>query len=151
MSRTPLREAFQRLAQTGLVEQIPRRGVFVRQPGAVELLEMFEVMAELEGMCGRLAARRITEQELSALREAHQRCEAAALAGDTDGIDGIEDIAGATIGPDTLTRMQGLGLDPRAQLDANNAHAVFEALGTQVITGPTLTNVNDLRAILIEA
>jgi glycerate 2-kinase len=74
-----------------------------------------------------------------------------ALAGDTDGIDGIEDIAGATIGPDTLTHMQGLGLDPRAQLDANNAHAVFEALGTQVITGPTLTNVNDLRAILIEA
>ncbi len=72
-----------------------------------------------------------------------------ALAGDTDGIDGIEEVAGALITPDTLSRARGHGLDPRAELDANNAHALFEILGDQVITGPTLTNVNDLRAILI--
>ena len=72
-----------------------------------------------------------------------------ALAGDTDGIDGIEEVAGAVISPDTLARARARGLDPRAELDANNAHALFEALGDQVVTGPTLTNVNDLRAILI--
>jgi len=72
-----------------------------------------------------------------------------ALAGDTDGIDGIEEVAGAVICPHTLARIRDLGLDARTQLDANNAHAVFEALGDQVITGPTLTNVNDLRAIMI--
>lgn len=72
-----------------------------------------------------------------------------ALAGDTDGIDGIEDVAGALIGPETLARARAQGRDPRADLEANDAHALFEALGDQVITGPTLTNVNDLRAILI--
>ncbi|MFZ3581570.1 glycerate kinase type-2 family protein [Loktanella sp. DJP18] len=72
-----------------------------------------------------------------------------ALAGDTDGIDGIEDVAGAVIGPDTLSRARAVGLDVRASLEANDAHTLFAALGDQVITGPTLTNVNDLRAILI--
>lgn len=72
-----------------------------------------------------------------------------ALAGDTDGIDGIEEVAGAVITPDTLTRARSLGRDVRADLDANDAHTLFAALGDQVITGPTLTNVNDLRAILI--
>ena len=72
-----------------------------------------------------------------------------ALAGDTDGIDGIEEVAGAVIAPDTLLRARNLGLDTRAALDANDAHALFEALGDRVVTGPTLTNVNDLRAILI--
>ncbi|MEO0819559.1 MAG: glycerate kinase [Pseudomonadota bacterium] len=72
-----------------------------------------------------------------------------ALAGDTDGVDGAEEVAGALIGPDTLARAAALGLDLRAELADNNAHAVFEALGDQVITGPTLTNVNDFRAILI--
>ena len=69
VSRTPLREALQRLALSGLVEQIPRRGVFVRQPGPVELVEMFEVMAELEAVCARLAASRITDQALADLRQ----------------------------------------------------------------------------------
>ncbi|MGM0856486.1 MAG: GntR family transcriptional regulator [Pseudomonadota bacterium] len=84
VSRTPVREAIQQLVASGLVTVSPKRGTFVAKVGIDQLIEMFEVMAELEGMCGRLAARRITEQELSALREAHQRCEAAALAGDTD-------------------------------------------------------------------
>jgi hydroxypyruvate reductase len=72
-----------------------------------------------------------------------------ALAGDTDGVDGAEEVAGAVIGPDTLARAEAAGLDPRAMLDANDAHAFFEALADRVVTGPTLTNVNDFRAVLI--
>jgi DNA-binding GntR family transcriptional regulator len=84
VSRTPLREAFQRLALSGLVELIPRRGAFVRQPRPVELMEMFEVMAELEAVCGRLAASRISEAALEELREANSKCHAAVDAGDAD-------------------------------------------------------------------
>ncbi len=74
-----------------------------------------------------------------------------ALAGDTDGVDGQEEIAGAYLSPDTLQRAQALGLRPREHLDANDGHGFFTALGDAIITGPTLTNVNDFRAILIEA
>lgn len=84
VSRTPLREAFQRLALSGLVELIPRRGAFVRQPGPVELMEMFEVMAELEAVCGRLAARRISETALEELQAANANCQAAVDARDAD-------------------------------------------------------------------
>lgn len=84
VSRTPLREAFQRLAVSGLVEAIPRRGVFVRQPGPVELVEMFEVMAELEAACGRLAARRISDEALAELNLANAQGQAAIEAGDAD-------------------------------------------------------------------
>lgn len=84
VSRTPLREAFQRLALSGLVELIPRRGAFVRQPGPVELMEMFEVMAELESVCGRLAALRISDKALEDLRDANLRCQAAVNALDSD-------------------------------------------------------------------
>lgn len=84
VSRTPLREALQRLSLSGLVEQIPRRGVFVRQPGLVELLEMFEVMAELEASCGRLAARRISETAIAALQEANAQCQSAVDTEDYD-------------------------------------------------------------------
>ena len=72
-----------------------------------------------------------------------------AIAGDTDGVDGSEEIAGALLGPDTLERAWSLGLRPRDELAANNGHGFFEALGDSVITGPTLTNVNDFRAIYI--
>ena len=72
VSRTPVREALQRLSLSGLVEQIPRRGVFVRQPGPVELIEMFEVMAELEAICARLAATRISEKALQELHETNE-------------------------------------------------------------------------------
>ncbi len=73
-----------------------------------------------------------------------------ALAGDTDGVDGQEDIAGAVATPTTLARARALGLSPRAMLDDNDGHGFFGALGDSVITGPTLTNVNDFRAILID-
>ena len=73
-----------------------------------------------------------------------------ALAGDTDGVDGAEEIAGAVLTPDTLARAWAVGINPRASLDANDGHGFFLALGDSVITGPTLTNVNDFRAILID-
>jgi hydroxypyruvate reductase len=72
-----------------------------------------------------------------------------AIACDTDGIDGTEDNAGAIVAPDTLARARMLDLDAQAMLDANQAYPFFEALGDLVVTGPTRTNVNDLRAILI--
>ena len=72
-----------------------------------------------------------------------------ALAGDTDGVDGQEEIAGAVWQPGTLARAWALGLRPKDRLADNDGHGFFEALGDQVITGPTLTNVNDFRAIFI--
>jgi len=79
--------------------------------------------------------------------EGHPRIHA--LAGDTDGVDGQEEIAGGCIGPDSLARAWALGLRPKDMLDNNDGHSFFSALGDSVITGPTLTNVNDFRAILI--
>ncbi|MBC6982497.1 glycerate kinase [Caulobacter sp. 17J80-11] len=73
-----------------------------------------------------------------------------ALACDTDGIDGSEDNAGAMIGPDVLARAAALGVSAKDRLAANDAHSFFEAVGGLVFTGPTRTNVNDFRAILIE-
>ena len=72
-----------------------------------------------------------------------------ALAGDTDGVDGQEEIAGACIAPDTLARAWDCGLRPKEMLADNDAHRLFMRLGDSVITGPTLTNVNDFRAIFI--
>jgi hydroxypyruvate reductase len=72
-----------------------------------------------------------------------------ALAADTDGIDGVEDNAGARVAPDTLQRAQALGLKVDDHLQRNDAYGFFEALGDLVVTGPTHTNVNDFRAILI--
>jgi hydroxypyruvate reductase len=71
------------------------------------------------------------------------------LAADTDGIDGVEANAGAIVTPDTLARAQALGLKPQDSLDAHDACTFFEALGDLVVTGPTYTNVNDFRAVLV--
>ena len=84
VSRTPVREALLRLAQSGLVEHLPRRGVFVRQPGPMELLEMFEVMAELEAACARFAASRISDAAIADLNETNERCNAAVAENDTE-------------------------------------------------------------------
>ncbi len=72
-----------------------------------------------------------------------------ALAADTDGIDGVQDNAGALVTPDTLARALGQGLKLDHYLDRNDAYGFFHALGDLVITGPTYTNVNDFRAILV--
>ena len=73
-----------------------------------------------------------------------------ALAGDTDGVDGMEDIAGAHLAPDSLQRARTLGLQAAACLDNNDGHGFFGALGDAIVTGPTLTNINDFRAVLIQ-
>jgi glycerate 2-kinase len=71
------------------------------------------------------------------------------LAADTDGIDGVEDNAGALVAPDTLARAQASGLSLQAHLDRNDAYGFFHAVGDLVVTGPTNTNVNDFRAMLV--
>jgi glycerate 2-kinase len=81
--------------------------------------------------------------ELAGIAQVH------AIAADTDGIDGSENNAGALLAPDTLTRASAQGLDARKFLAANDSYGIFSALGDLVITGPTRTNVNDYRAILI--
>ncbi|MBN8280980.1 MAG: glycerate kinase, partial [Gammaproteobacteria bacterium] len=73
-----------------------------------------------------------------------------ALAADTDGIDGTGDNAGAVITPDTLARAGALGEDARVRLDGQQSHDFFAALGDLLVTGPTRTNVNDLRIALVE-
>ncbi|HTV32062.1 MAG TPA: glycerate kinase, partial [Methylocella sp.] len=73
-----------------------------------------------------------------------------ALAGDTDGIDGSEDNAGALIDPTSMARAEKAGLSPKAMLANNDCYALFKTIGDLVVTGPTLTNVNDFRAIIIE-
>jgi glycerate 2-kinase len=72
-----------------------------------------------------------------------------ALAGDTDGVDGAEEVAGALITPDTIARAAARGVHAKERLANNDGHGFFEVLGDQIVTGPTLTNVNDFRAILI--
>lgn len=72
-----------------------------------------------------------------------------ALAADTDGIDGTEDAAGAMIGPNTLVRAQGAGANPKSHLSAHDSYTLFDITGDLIRTGPTLTNVNDFRAVLV--
>ncbi len=71
------------------------------------------------------------------------------VAGDTDGVDGMDEVAGALLTPDTLARVRAKGLDPRRMLAGHDSHSLFDAAGDLIVTGPTLTNVNDFRAILI--
>ena len=72
-----------------------------------------------------------------------------AIACDTDGVDGAAEVAGATIGPDTLVRAKNIGISATDALTRNDAHTFFAAIDDQVVTGPTLTNVNDFRAVLV--
>jgi DNA-binding GntR family transcriptional regulator len=84
VSRTPIREALSLLAGEGLVEARPRRGAVVAQVTAQRLIEMFEVMAELEALCARQAARRMTDADLREVEAAHEACRAAAQGRDPD-------------------------------------------------------------------
>jgi DNA-binding GntR family transcriptional regulator len=83
-SRTPIREALQQMEASGLVRVFPKRGTFVSEWTAEELAERFEVMAEIEAMCARLAARRITDAELAEFEAVHASCQELAQAGDVD-------------------------------------------------------------------
>jgi len=84
VSRTPIREALLQLASSGLIEMRPRRSAVVAKISMQRLVEMFEVMAELEAMCGRLAARRMTDADQKALMDAHQACKEAGENNDPD-------------------------------------------------------------------
>jgi DNA-binding GntR family transcriptional regulator len=84
VSRTPVREALMQLDAIGLIEIRPRRGAVVIDPGPHRVYEMFEVMAELEGLAGSLAARRLDEDARKAITATHSRCERSAGAGDSD-------------------------------------------------------------------
>lgn len=84
VSRTPIREALAQLAASDLIELKRSRGAFVRGATIEELVQMFEVMAELEAMCGRLSARRMSADEIVSLRKAHQACTEACDSQDTD-------------------------------------------------------------------
>ena len=83
-SRTPIREAFQQLEASGLVRVMPKRGTFVTHWSPEELAERFEVMAEIEASCGRLAARRISHAELDIFHEVHEDCRRLAEAGEVE-------------------------------------------------------------------
>ena len=84
ISRTPVREALRQLAETGLISLVPNRGAFVAELSVSNLIEMFEVMAELEAMCGRLAARRISVDQLERLKACHEECRIAGEEGNAD-------------------------------------------------------------------
>jgi DNA-binding GntR family transcriptional regulator len=84
VSRTPVREALMQLNAIGLIEIRPRRGAVVIDPGPHRVYEMFEVMAELEGLAGSLAARRLNDEARETITAAHRRCELSAKAGDSD-------------------------------------------------------------------
>jgi len=84
-SRTPIREALHQLEASGLARVLPKRGTFVTEWSPEELAERFEVMAEVEATCGRLAARRILDSEMAALEAAHYACRQRAEAGDVEG------------------------------------------------------------------
>lgn len=84
VSRTPVREALIQLAAQGLIEIRPRHGAVVSSIGPTRLIEMFEVMGELEAMCGRLAARRMKDRERTELIAAHEACEKARAEQDSD-------------------------------------------------------------------
>ena len=129
----------------GIARQVVRHG----QPlaGPCVLLSGGETTVTLRGEGGR--GGRNAEFLLALAVALDGQAGVHAIACDTDGIDGSEDNAGALIGPESLARAAAAGLDATAMLAGNDAYGFFETLGDLVMTGPTLTNVNDFRAILI--
>ncbi len=132
------------LVHAGIARQVARRG----QPAAAPcvLLSGGETTVTVRGN-GR--GGRNVEFLLALAVALDAEAGVYALAGDTDGVDGTEDNAGALVTPDTLARAAGAGVDAKARLADNDGYSFFSAVGDLVKTGPTLTNVNDFRAILI--
>ena len=127
-----------------LAREVATRGLPWRAPLALISGGECTVTVHGKGRGGRCA-----EFLLALTTELQGQADMHALAGDTDGIDGSEDNAGAISAPDTLTRAAALGLNAQQHLSNNDGYGFFSALGDLVITGPTRTNVNDYRAILV--
>ena len=137
------REVAQVLA--GVTRQTVRHGQPVRPPAV--LLSGGETTVTLRGQ-GR-GGRNVEFLLALALALDGVTGDVFALAGDTDGIEGSEDNAGAVMTPDTLARAVARGVDPKESLANNDGYGFFAALDDLVMTGPTLTNVNDFRAIIV--
>lgn len=134
------------IAMAGIARSIRDHGVPVPAPAV--LLSGGETTVSI-GAAGSGKGGRNTEFLLSFALASRERAGIWALAGDSDGIDGTEDAAGAIVTPSTLERGRTAGIDARAHLSAHDSYSYFGALGDLVRTGPTLTNVNDIRAILV--
>lgn len=128
-----------------LVREIRHRGAPFKPP--VALISGGECTVTVKAAGGR--GGRCSEFLLSLAVELDGVAGVHAIAADTDGIDGSEHNAGALFGPDSIARARALGIDARKLLAGNDSFGFFSALGDLVVTGPTLTNVNDYRAILI--
>jgi glycerate 2-kinase len=128
-----------------LARAVARRGAPFRKPCVI--LSGGETTVTVKQKGGR--GGRATEFLLGCALALQGEAGVHVLAADTDGIDGIEDNAGAIVTPDTLARAAAQGLSARARLDANDAYNFFAPLGDLVVTGPTFTNVNDFRALLV--
>jgi hydroxypyruvate reductase len=134
------------LVHAGIARHIARRGEPVKTPCALISGGETSVTLRGKGRGGRNAEFLLA---LALALDGHPGMHA--LAGDTDGIDGSEDNAGAVLAPDTGARARAQNLSLRDRLDDNDGYGVFAALGDLVVTGPTLTNVNDIRIVLIDS
>ncbi|MFD1626341.1 glycerate kinase type-2 family protein [Azospirillum griseum] len=132
----------------GLVRSIRRYGVPVAAPCVI--LSGGETTVTLRGGAGGRGGRNAEFALALAVALGEDAKGVHALAADTDGIDGSEDNAGALVGPDTLARAAGIGLSAADHLARNDSYGFFAGLGNLLVTGPTRTNVNDFRAILID-
>jgi hydroxypyruvate reductase len=133
------------MVHAGIARQVARHGQPAKAPCV--LLSGGETTVTVRGK-GRGGRNVEFLLGLAVALEAHPGIHA--VAGDTDGIDGTEDNAGALLAPDSLERARAKGLSARAMLENNDGYSFFAALGDLVITGPTRTNVNDFRALLVE-
>ncbi|HDR9044857.1 TPA: glycerate kinase [Burkholderia vietnamiensis] len=132
------------IVMAGIARQVARRGQPFRPPCVLLSGGETTVTVKGDGRGGRNV-----EFLLSLGVALDAEPDVYAIAGDTDGVDGQEDIAGAVLTPDTLKRARALGISPVARLAQNDGHGFFQALGDSIVTGPTLTNVNDFRAIYV--
>ena len=133
------------LVHAGIARQVARHGQPAPAPAAVISGGETTVTVRGKGRGGRNAEFLLA---LAVALDGHRGIYA--IAGDTDGIDGTEDNAGAVLEPDSLARAAKLGVDAKARLADNDGYGFYSALGALVVTGPTRTNVNDFRAILID-
>jgi hydroxypyruvate reductase len=132
------------LVHAGIARQVKRHGQPAKAPCVLLRSGETTVTVRGHGRGGRNA------EFLLALAVAlNAESGISALAGDTDGVDGTEDNAGAVLTPDSLARAAARNMDAKAMLADNDGYSLFSGLGDLVITGPTLTNVNDFRAILV--